>query len=714
MNSLTAHRHPVFRLPTPFDIPEILDRILSFVDKRTLHSAFLVERQWLQLGRQYNVFEYAWSDARRKDYTDLVRAMYRLPWISRLQWHAAPRMDTFDDSVQADQWFWLLAALEHLGYGQVERETAYDQADESWMYRYQRWWEDEAIDFSTYQANPLTRGPRVNLQEFELKGHTDVPKFRLILPLLSTVTKLRFVNVGGDGTRHQTDLQMGLIMQHCPLLEYLYISSTEPDGEQLPGPWNFATTDTSPASSTPPHPPIVTLPLKSLVLNNAMFYQHDLEDFLAFTPHLKTLKVIKANLLGPPPQFLRIPLNTARFSQVLNNLPLCLSVLHISTKKYSYNDLPTRFCPNSQERSFVASDFTAPLLRTLRQQPNTLTSLELLHNGNCSSTLHDFLCNSHHLIHLKAPMTLYSVEHMDLHGRLLNAPYPGRNRPPTKAGVSPPTPPPGIWKCRNLRTLHVSIITPDTSSRRKRSGPCPEFSRIAFGYISRVCPQLRDLMLLDELSPEYPTLDMRLQGGFCLLGRLKHLEKLKIGEWRRLDNLTTRNFEWFIAAGRTEALKAERQAASKEGWRRFLDTDGDLAPHRIAKAKAKTKADATKLTALAEPAAPADPTTPANPATPAAEAAEVEGGGGENEDPVQRKMHFDWTDVDPGLKEDLKYLGLAHEIKVIFDEVDQRGPPQVPFFSALRYATICSPSRLELPPEREYKRLVVTRTQVPW
>lgn len=93
---------------------------------------------------------------------------------------------------------------------------------------------------------------------------------------------------------------------------------------------------------------------------------------------------------------------------------------------------------------------------------------------------------------------------------------------------------------------------------------------------------------------------------------------------------------------------------------------------------------------------------------------EVEPTGKTSEEEKRPQEYFDWTDVDPGLKEDLECLGLAHEIKAIFDEVYQSGPPQFPFFPVLRYVTICSPSGLELPPEQEYRPLVATREQVPW
>lgn len=80
--------------------------------------------------------------------------------------------------------------------------------------------------------------------------------------------------------------------------------------------------------------------------------------------------------------------------------------------------------------------------------------------------------------------------------------------------------------------------------------------------------------------------------------------------------------------------------------------------------------------------------------------------------------HFDWTAVDPGLKEELRYLGWPVEVQNFFDELDKPavkhgggsgsgGEGGVECFPALRYSCICAPSGFDLPPEQDYKRFIV-------
>ncbi|KAF9968092.1 hypothetical protein BGZ70_006754 [Mortierella alpina] len=72
-----------------------------------------------------------------------------------------------------------------------------------------------------------------------------------------------------------------------------------------------------------------------------------------------------------------------------------------------------------------------------------------------------------------------------------------------------------IWACRGLKTLEVEFVAGGANYLDDR-----EHSRLVFGYISRVCPDLQDLSIKNngmKLDPE---------GGLCLLSRLTRLRRL--------------------------------------------------------------------------------------------------------------------------------------------------------------------------------------------
>lgn len=137
--------------------------------------------------------------------------------------------------------------------------------------------------------------------------------------------------------------------------------------------------------------------------------------------------------------------------------------------------------------------------------------------------LHDFLCDAPHLLYLRAHRTNFKYQHLDV----FSSPSPitsiFENALPQQYRPQPPR----IWTCRQLRSLELSV--PSASDY-------PNASRLIFGYISRVCPELTDV----ELSgPEVEcktkdesrrlTLCMVLEGGLCLLGRLRKMRTLRVG-----------------------------------------------------------------------------------------------------------------------------------------------------------------------------------------
>ncbi|KAF9140389.1 hypothetical protein BG015_001679 [Linnemannia schmuckeri] len=232
----------------------------------------------------------------------------------------------------------------------------------------------------------------------------------------------------------------------------------------------------------------------------------------------------------------------------------------------------------------------APIQEPLGLYVNHLTSLEILPMTDWTprwgNALHEFLCESPLLEHLRAGSISYYIENLDLNRLLPGADYIVSNSEPFHnnnknhnddhdlASVSThsnferrycDSPPSSkktlkVWACRNLKTLHlefsrerpktqpnsarpVSSYTAATSTSHQSSSTrsvssssssavmvplsdnSPRLSRIVYGYISRFCPNLQDLLIRAY------RLNMTLRGGFALLTRLRKLKRIAISQY---------------------------------------------------------------------------------------------------------------------------------------------------------------------------------------
>ncbi|KAI8602889.1 hypothetical protein EDD21DRAFT_413564 [Dissophora ornata] len=96
---------------------------------------------------------------------------------------------------------------------------------------------------------------------------------------------------------------------------------------------------------------------------------------------------------------------------------------------------------------------------------------------------------------------------------------------------------PRVWACRNLKSFHASIQA-SQASLGTPDGDCGDkVSRMAFAFLARCCPRLRDICI------QRCDLRLTLESGLCLLSQLKDLERLTIltGSSRILQ---VRDLEW--------------------------------------------------------------------------------------------------------------------------------------------------------------------------
>ncbi|KAF9083185.1 hypothetical protein BGX23_011701 [Mortierella sp. AD031] len=356
---------------------------------------------------------------------------------------------------------------------------------------------------------------------------------------MPTLTRLKLEpDLGSYWEPRRQHLRMQLLLQSFPLLEELIIMSRLK--ENLYGPWirpKPPASDSASSSSADASSP--SLALRELVLQKLAFAQSDLETLLACSPRLKKLRIIRAHFHGPAPKYQDIQLDLNRFHQHLQRLyhdgSLRLDSFAFTSHDIIYDNLMTAVHPNSGLRIVQEWGHRLHVCQALLQQPNNTTTLELdvqygLHERyQQADALHNFLCSSPHLIHLKATEVRYPIEHMDIHGRLPPLPRPEGNG--RRDVFARPIFLPGIWQCRKLRTLHIRINTPvPKKSMTVVAPPIAEHSRIFFGYIARVCPDLRELVLGNgDDRVNSPSFDMSILGGFCLLGRLQHLERFRTG-----------------------------------------------------------------------------------------------------------------------------------------------------------------------------------------
>ncbi|KAF9548682.1 hypothetical protein EC957_005921 [Mortierella hygrophila] len=256
------------------------------------------------------------------------------------------------------------------------------------------------------------------------------------------------------------------------------------------------------------------LALRSLVLRNAQFHQPALEAFLSFVPLLYRIQVaVWLPYLSRPTQGDRERL----YQLVRTHCPL-IRVFHFSYQglhviRTTPEDMDPVFdlCPRMTDWMVSAVHFTTTLIERLPQ--DVLTTLEI--------------------IGADSPRTRFPYEHMDIHLRSTEEfPHTGGVRGIGYGGVEHQsvrdvaTAVSKVWACRGLLTLKLAISHMSNQ---------PQASRIVFGYISRVCPRLQDLEIC---GPEGVRMDrkirptpmcMALEGGFCLLSRLKRLERLCVG-----------------------------------------------------------------------------------------------------------------------------------------------------------------------------------------
>jgi len=378
-----------------------------------------------------------------------------------------------------------------------------------------------------------------------------------------------------------------MLLKACPALEEFH-ASTDRGAFFLPGEW---------ISSKAPMP----LALRSLVLRNAHFLQPSLEALLVVTPQLEELQLInlaRGNGCYPEEGQISSKYDWHGLLRHARALPFRLRSFHFSVRDEvmthaDLRDMLLGVCPQSTEWTLWASDLQPMMIQCLNELPNHVTALDLYWHdrSGCLSGdgLHQYLCVSSHLMHLRTFGVGFDIKQLDLYNRA-GLHYSDASSDPTSAttisransGHGTRTKP-RTWACHNLRTLYIEFHGHGDAMIRG-----PVHSRIVFGYIAAVCPQLRDLHIKvpwacrSDNEVYYPALCFRLEGGLCQLARLQFLTRLRFQDWT--SGTSRYDLNWMTPLGQSPKFRRKRQEVMAQ-WDSWLREEEELGMGRMRTSK---------------------------------------------------------------------------------------------------------------------------------
>lgn len=157
--------------PSPLDTPELLDRILSFLDPFTLaSSARLVCRQWPAAGRRYlKPAEYSWPEF-FDEIEEFEQVLDMVPWKARLRWLTGEQRSQAIFASRKTEWTMLLAALEEAAGNPTLTGRRYSPTMRQEYHKLRDLLPASTFDWSILPEHRLPAGPWARLREFEVYG----------------------------------------------------------------------------------------------------------------------------------------------------------------------------------------------------------------------------------------------------------------------------------------------------------------------------------------------------------------------------------------------------------------------------------------------------------------------------------------------------------------------------------------------------------------
>ncbi|KAK3806219.1 MAG: hypothetical protein JOS17DRAFT_767661 [Linnemannia elongata] len=578
---------------SPLEVPEILEQILAYVDDDTINDAvLLVCKQWYWMTQHRHIREAVWNThcasttgdgpsgiestlptahrlycylhvgSRSEEQRQIYKRLRTTLIHNHNQQIGVPSRRLIEEQAVAATASIAVQERLHETLLDIERIGDMDTKDIP---------RTNIITSTTGTRHRRSRRPRRQhlapgappLHEvvFETFSRLLSTHIYPLLPFLYSITSLTIRCVEFSSFNQ---LRMPDIMVWCPYLEDLRIDTS--NSIRMSGPW-FRPPD---ATLKTPHTELRLKPTRfvSLVLVNVSVKYQDLQDLLEVSPWLKDLRVVFTMYNERKEDFFDCEkfVSYARTFFFDNNRQP-LEMFHASVKGEPIKDTEIEermfgLCPTTSDITVQLQDFRLVLLDVLQSRPNVITSLEIVNgDGLPSEVLLRYLCVSPHLLYLKASKVGIIVEDM---GRSSSS------HVDAAATVESTTTVPKIWACRNIRTLQICFFTRHSFDSQDRGGSGAAVCRWVFGYISRVCPRLRYLEIVNIESMEFDAKlsykgkmfpgCMALESGFCLLARLKELRWIRLGAYDVHLDVKSVDMSWILLADEaSQTRRVERQ-----------------------------------------------------------------------------------------------------------------------------------------------------------
>ncbi|KAF8935443.1 hypothetical protein EDD21DRAFT_82428 [Dissophora ornata] len=561
---IAVSSHPTAKSPSPVSVPTLPTlppKILAIVFLNLSQGCLriivsLVCRQWYKISRPLIVKTVRWTAIPRSD--DAERSTLRelnYAQVLTCQRQAPPcgQLDLQLSGNEIDRWNNLVYTLKSLTDEELRIKTLMHSVDR------------------------------------ESASWSDV--LPLLEPLGSSLTSLQIENLP-----ERTVFPWKLVRKKCPGLLHLSLHGDLSCrvSPQLEDPQNgilCTVTSLGTASAADANDESSSAwRLKTCILQNFILTETSLKPLIRASPELHKLHLVLVRPLDSSLAFTQdttlfhVPETRLAFYQFLSNHSPKIQSFHLSLPKSIVNNsdtlsklFPFHAFPNIHRWSFAVESMAAPMFAflTIHQTVNRLTTLEILGEtpkysernpydkfstvgpeAIVGDLLHLFLCRSPNLLHLKASNVNLELSLLsNFKGKSPYIPtidYASNEGLPPEAGATQQ-----LWACRDLKTLYLRF-----DQHRVQDDHGHKNSRILYGYISRVCPNLEDLSIRRE------KLTIALDSGLCLLSNLKKLQRLQMTIGGGIRKIFEDDMKWiqryYDTDGLTERRVLERIQAEKQ------------------------------------------------------------------------------------------------------------------------------------------------------
>ncbi|KAF9355331.1 hypothetical protein BGX26_006700 [Mortierella sp. AD094] len=540
-------------------LPEILDVIFMHLPLYTLaSSASLVSKQWNAISRRHLNLTMRWflavSESKQRESIEQlgnVDVLYIQFYDDRLSKGCIFPEYFAIDSTYDDSWKALSSAL--------------------------------STTYMTCSGNKL--------KKLVLNGDIRYKhRFYPLLPFLDGLTELRLEKI------YDATVDLSVIFSFCPHLRHLYLEArgnditgaTDQVHLQLLGSQrlenNIAPSSDVQLSHEEQHEEqheerqaivkLGMLRLKSLAIHGLDYGMAIIEPILRSCPEVTRVEITQWNQwIGDQSD----AMTRSKLYNILSESCPLLEHIHIYlvhdklTEQTAISFIDT--FPQIYSLTFTTLDLARPKMCDIffpSSFSSRLTNLEITQSFETeplACVLHRILCSTPSLLHLKVPAVRYWAEYMDLDG---DTDDKGQYRPDyciRRSSPRPPGPtlnlrhpwiPREIWACRGLKTLRMWIQGAKGDVRDSKS------ARIMFGYLATVCPDLREIHITRS------SVNVTLEGGLCLLSRLKHLGRVEI-ETDAIPKLKRKDMFWLASCTNGSSSGRKDRFIQELGRRRIFN-----------------------------------------------------------------------------------------------------------------------------------------------